>query len=307
MRRALKIIERMLGEEAPWIPPPWIPRHGDGFFLSQNTECYGHAHVPTRLYEGYAQLIATCFNHPLSEARERLSDAVYDFLVAISTPEGLTAAACMVRFCQRDDEPYLFIASLCTDPDFRGRGLAHQLVHAVYTLGVIVLEQSRTHPQFPIPAGRLYIALTVRKDQPAFDRIRRIYSQCGLDDLPMVTLTGFRPYVVEDGPRTHAMFKSISPHIVYADEHVSILRRAAPGKRMYMAIPDTHAEAVRRTGVAPSSALHPPDQYTVDTIQFTDTMPSGSALCVWVQPTDRTAFILRIPVPCWMGEVVSAG
>ena len=281
MHNILCRFERILHD---WLPADC--QQQDYLRLSPNTRAYHRTKMPSKFLAGLADLIAEGFHRTPAETHDRLERGQFHFVVAVTLQDESPIAACLVYFRDHITNPYLFISSLCTTSNFRGKGLAHQLVHAVHTLGLHLN---------PTPPRGLQMALTVDQHQPDFERIRQIYADCGLADdkttrFPEVsgTLLG--------------MSRPIHSDRLYEDTQIAILRPTeAIGKRMYCAFPLKHLDDVQRLGIAPIAYadLCSADQFLSSDITFTDQPPNEpcGVFVVLVQPTEVKQFSLRIHVP----------
>ena len=306
-----------------WCPPAWIPCNSDnGFWLAPHVICYQRGYFPNDLYDQYMKAASASFNKSEQCERESMDQLPFDFLVAITTHDNQFTAGCAVELRPSKslaNDPYLYISTLCTDPRFRSKGLAHQLIHAVYTLGAIMLEQNEKAPGIwnrAIPDRHLYLGLTVAKT-PGSDTATRLvhqYSQCGLSTHRQehVEYDSFTPYSVYEwqlektSNQKIPMWQSVSPDVLYEDDRVCILSPQgthAGSTCMYHPFPIEHTKSVYARGI-----VHPKhrflygnasDIYTPDEIRFTEANPSAQgAFCIRVK--SKTApFVLRISVPAW--------
>jgi hypothetical protein len=320
-----------------WDPPPWVPRRkGGGFWLAQNAVCFQRGYAPRGLYQDYMQASATCFGGTPAEEEASLQLMTYDFFVAIvattPTTNERAVSGCVVELrpaANTTQAACLYISTLCTDPTYGGKGLAHQLVHAVYTLGTLLLEQNREAAKGAwrnaIPSQQLFVALNVLRhpDEPKkHERLIRMYSQCGLTTRDRVPHTEFLPFTAlivyewqYDANPQHMipMWQDVSVAVLYEDDQVRILRpektdAAEKGRTVFFhAFPEAHITAVQSHGIvsARHACLFPktePVYFAKATTNFTRAPPPEGA-CFCIQAEHKTKggedILLRISVPSW--------
>lgn len=302
-----------------WNPPVWVARCGEGFWLAQNVLCYQRGFFPQELYSQYLKISGVCFNSNGMEERAALSKMAFDFLVVVvALPTKTVAAGCVVEF--RPDvtgtkTPYLYISTLCTDPASAHRGLAHQMVHAVYTLGTLMLEQNDRCAgawRNAIPNKRLFIGLTVRI-QKEHEKLLRLYSQCGFgteSELSAIEYKSFTPFSVYNWQMNRPwtdlipMYKEISSDLVYEDAQISIYSPRYRGqvKPMYHAFPGTRLQEVRDRGIVYSQHIHygaEEGYYVTDRVQFSKGTSPPTAFRIHVGRADSDTVCVRISVPAW--------
>ena len=304
----------------PWTPPQWVPRGDTGCFeLATHTRCYQRGYVPEAMWDSYVQIVDACFRHnSYPTTRARLDQSTYDFLIAI-TPDRQTAiAGCMVQFRSAPGHtPYLYIMSLGTTERCRRKGLAQQMVHAVYTLGTLMIEKGQRSDVYPVPDRRLYIALGVSLEQPRaeHDRIERIYSRCGLAPCErtrrILDFPAFAPYqraedwLLISGTYCTPMYAEVQPDVLYEDERVCIYRpTAADQPTMYHQFPADRRQAVLQHGIVPArhADLYPAgsDLYAPEAIVFTAAAPGEFRIKARAKTAETV--ILRIAVPHWFAD-----
>jgi hypothetical protein len=303
-----------------WIPPLWVPPNKDqGFWLAQQVICYQRGYYPGALFRQFMGVVAECFEEKVEESIENINRLAYDFFIAVVSHDRRPIAGCVVEFrppASPHDTPYLYVSTVCTDPSYGSKGLAHQLIHSVYTLGTLLIEQNATAPGIwrnAIPDRRLYIGLTVlRTYSNAADRLVRLYTQCGLSNhrgWGHITYNSFTPYSIyewqlEKQPDKTPMWQSIAPGVLYEDAQICILHPETPGgSSMYHTFPERHMQAVQSAGIIhPKHAfLHkdPSKIYTPDEIHFHRQPPTaGGAFRIQVRSKIET-LELRISVPAW--------
>ena len=310
-----------------WTPPQWIPSSKDnGFWLAQHVICYQRGYFPSEIYDQYMRMASMCFKKPEQCERDCMDQLAYDFLIAIVTYDNKVTAGCVVEFRPSKslvDDPYLYVSTLCTHPQFSSKGLAHQLVHAVYTLGTIMIEQNDKAPgiwHHAIPNKHLYIGLTVAKTPGSnmSDRLLHLYSQCGLSTHKdkHIEYDSFTPYSVyewqlEKETTKIAMWKSIALDVLYEDEQVCILSPTSIHSDcsfMYHTFPIESVELVSARGIVHQKHrfLHANDVYSPSEIQFTKTdqvKTDTGSFCIQVKPNLDT-FTLRISVPVWFAVTI---
>ena len=310
-----------------WDPPEWIPHKDDGgFWLAQNVICYQRGYHQSALFKEFIRFAAMCFHHSEKECMENLIRLAFDFFIAVTDHRGTVVAGCVVEFRPSTDisqDPYLYISTVCTDPKFGGKGLAHQIVHAVYTLGMLMLEQNIKASGIwknAIPTQHLYIGLTVRRSNTQEDkhlRLIHLYSQCGLTTqghTPTAEYKSFTPYSIYewqmdlDPTNLIPMWQNVSAGVLYEDKHIRILSPVRPnGVKMYHPLPETHTDSVRIKGIVhPKHAcLHSPDTllYVPESIQFTKTKPDGAFFCIDAEALDDSV-TLFISVPYWFSSEI---
>ena len=214
-----------------WTPPAFLPAfREEGFvLLGSNTVCFQRGYGPgEEMMNQYGRIISTCFQYRTpTECTSFVARSTYDFLVLVMAGPNQVAAGCTVEFhaCAHQI-PYLFVGDLCTDLPFRGNGYAHQLVHAVHTLGSLLAATAQTNAwKHAVPSDRpLYIGLTVDRKSSVADRLVRLYRECGLStrdetpSLPIIDYGTFTPYScfgwhVERRPEQEiGMWKCITPY-----------------------------------------------------------------------------------------------
>ena len=311
-----------------WIPPQWVPQRDDGgFWLAQNVICYQRGYHPPALFDEFVKLSARCFHHPDQECMANLIRLAFDFFIAVVDHKGTVIAGCVVEFRPPLDirkDPYLYISTVCVDIEYGKRGLAHQIVHAVYTLGMIMLEQNGGAPgtwNNAIKTQHIRIGLSVRRSETEKDlhtRLINLYSQCGLTrqtTMSTVDYKSFTPYSIYDWQLDRdlanliPMWQNVSPGALYDDNHIRILSPGcSTGVKMYHPIPDTQVDAVRANGIIYSKhqrlCCPSTEMYVLDTIQFTKTKPEGAFFCIVADASEDSA-ILRISIPCWFASEIA--
>ena len=315
-----------------WTPPARVPRSkdGTGWELAPRVICYQRSCAPKTRYQHFVNMAAKCFE-PLApdpiQTAYNLERMTYDFFLAIVSNDGKPAAGCVVEFrppVSPDDPPYLYASTVCTDPRYGARGLAHQLIHAVYTLGALMLEQNATAAGMwrnAIPHGRLSIGLAVDEiPGPIPKRLEQLYSQCGLKrnaDAGSIRYESFTRYSIynwqiDEESDKFAMWQAVTPNVLYDDGSARILNpsRTGDGETMYHSFPQRHAGAVRSTGIVhhKHASLHewPDGVYAPAAIRFSKQPPAEGtmAFCIRAE-TSMEALELRISVPAWFGFIIS--
>ena len=337
MLQALKAldtrIDRCLGIEFtstlpifdPWTPPAWVPTDAKGCFdLSTNARCFQRGYVPEGMWISYVNIVNDCFQHrSCVQTRARLDTSTYDFLVAITIDHREAIAGCMVQFRSAPGKtPYLYIMSLGTTQTYRGKGLAQQMVHAVYTLGTLMIEQSRRTPNdFNIPNKHLYIALAVTLHQPRseHDRIQQIYSKCGLapctPDQQILDFPAYMPYQCGEDWKLITnrdwtpMYTDVTPDVIYEDDSVRIYHpNAEQQDTMCHPFPAEKYHAVAQHGIVPSrhADLYPDSSglYIAPSIGFSTTPPDQGGV-FRIKATSTASIILRIAVPYWFAAEIT--
>jgi hypothetical protein len=175
----------------------------------------------------------------------------FDFFIVVLASNNTPAAGCVVEFRpakERTMPPYLYVSTVCTDRKYSSRGLAHQLIHAVYTLGSLMLQQNARAPGMwrdAIPEKRLDIGLAVMKQPTEIaEKLKRLYGQCGLTlnqgQRKGITYESFTPYSIYqwqlewEGEKL-SMWQTITQHVLYDDGEIRILHptRTQEGTAMY--------------------------------------------------------------------------
>ena len=312
-----------------WMPPAKIsPNDSGGFWLAQHVVCYQRGYFPAGLFHHYMEVAAKCFEKPVECETAGISQLAYDFFIAIVSHDNILTAGCVVEFRpaqNRSEAPYLYISTLCTDPKFGSKGLAHQLVHSVYTLGALMLEQNEIAPGIwknAIPRNRMHLGLTVAKTEGSQTsrRLLHLYSQCGLSQSQagkVVSYTSFTPYSVYDWQLDKEedkipMWQTILSEVLYEDSLICILKpNETRGVPMYHEFPVEYSKAVRLCGIVHQrhAFLHKniKEIYTPREIEFITTRktPQHSAFCIRVQFRDTKSKLqkctLQISVPVWFG------
>ena len=315
-----------------WDPPVWVPRRKDGgFWLAQNVACFQRGYEPDNLYDGYTEAGSTCFKCTFQDEENSLTYMAFDFFLAVVTTDEKVAAGCVVELRPAVDpkrSACLYISTLCTHPKYGGKGLAHQLVHAVYTLGTLLLEQNREAARGPwsnaIPNQKLCMALNVRReDKPADNHTRliRMYSQCGLTtenlhpDRLYHSFTQYSYYdwqIDKDPYLMIPMWQEVSVSVLYEDDRIRILRPGnTDGCAMFHAFPEEHIATVQHRGIvhARHACLRSKGAspvYIAPEIRFTHTQPTtGACFCIYTSqrpgPPIEAAedVLLLISVPSW--------
>ena len=311
-----------------WIPPAWVPRNkdGKGFWLAQRVICHQRGYYPAKLFDQYIKIVATCFEDDVDESMYTIQRLAYDFFIAVVSHDNRVTAGAVVEFrppVSLSETPYLYISTVCTDPTCGSKGLAHQLVHSVYTLGTLMLEQNATAPgiwQNAIPHGCLDVGLTVEKtpDSDVAGRLEHLYSQCGLRRRSSVkgctTYRSFTPYSIyqwqmEKQDNKFPMWQSITQGVLYEDGQICILHPTrAEGSSVYHAFPAQHMQTVQSTGIVhPKHTFlykDPSKIYTPRDIHFSQEPPTeGGAFCIKIQ-SNMQRLELRISVPAWFASEI---
>ena len=305
-------------------PPANIPRLQKGFMLAEHVECYQRGYSPPGLFEEYIEVMSNAFKHPADSSLRGIDQMTWDFLVVIVAHDRNVAAGCVVELRRQIDphtNAYLYISSLCTNPKFRSRGIAHQLVHSVYTLGAILLEQNWTGTwKSAIPEKQLYVGLNVRKTpgSDVYDRLIKLYTQCGLRprwkgmpafDFESFTTCSIYGWQIDREWGTTALWQSISPKVIYQDKYVEILSPTCSGEEwetMYHQFPVDQMDKVKAKGIVHSKhlCLHRHAAYTTDDIRFTKTRENMNGLfCIRARSANPT-ISLRVSVPVFFAEKI---
>ena len=318
-----------------WTPPAFLPAfREEGFvLLGSNTVCFQRGYGPgEEMMNQYGRIISTCFQYRTpTECTSFVARSTYDFLVLVMAGPNQVAAGCTVEFhaCAHQI-PYLFVGDLCTDLPFRGNGYAHQLVHAVHTLGSLLAATAQTNAwKHAVPSDRpLYIGLTVDRKSSVADRLVRLYRECGLStrdetpSLPIIDYGTFTPYScfgwhVERRPEQEiGMWKCITPYTLYEDANGAILHPSSETfEPMYHAFPETMLECVLRHGI-----VHPHHAGLTPLHENTDVYVGGDECIAFFRgDTDRTTrFVIctrnagktfrpRISVSPWFALQIGAG
>jgi len=309
-----------------WIPPVWVPPSGDGgFWLAQQVICYQRGYHSKELFHQYMEAVAVCFECSVQESIYGIDRIAYDFFVAVVSHDHQVTTACVVEFrpsTSPNNAPYLYISTLCTNPKYASKGLAHQLVRAVYTLGMIMIEQNTTAPGIwrnAIPDKHLFIGLTVAKtpNSNVADRLEHLYTQCGLrsrPDKPRIAYESFTPYSIyewqmENECTKFPMWQSIRQNVLYEDHQVSILHPSCKdGSSMYHAFPTQQLSAVRSNGIVhpKHTFLHEDisNIYTPDRIEFQKQAPTREGMFRIQIQSELEVFELRISVPVWFATEI---
>lgn len=306
-----------------WIPPVWIPPSPDGgFWLAQQVICYQRGYYPEELFHQYMETVAKCFGVDAQEATNDIQRLAYDFFIVIVSHDRRPIAGCVVEFrppVSKTDTPYLYVSTVCTNPSYGSKGLAHQLIHSVYTLGTILIEQNATAPGIwrnAIPNRYLYMGLTIARTpgSDVADRLKQLYSQCGLSThhpKKRITYESFTPYSIynwqiENQYRKSPMWQSIAPGVLYEDTEVRILSPALgeeEGVSMYHTFPAQRLYEVQSAGIVhpKHTFLHkdPSKVYVPDKILFQNRPPMTGGLFRIQAQSKLEAFELRISVPVW--------
>jgi hypothetical protein len=282
--------------------------------------CYQRGYYPQELYQGYLKIAGVCFESSETDEASALSKTAFDFFLVIAAHDNQVAAACVVEFrpaVDRAKTPYLYISTLCTNPAFGHNGLAHQLVHAVYTLGTLMVEQNNLCAgawRGAIPNKHLYIGLTVRIKR-GHEKLLHLYSHCGFDTACRwadVKYESFTPYSVYSWQMNRSgmvpMYKEITSDLVYEDPQISIYSPGFKGQAtpMYHAFPGTQLQAVKENGIIYSKhACLYADQrifYTTDRIQFSKGASPLTAFRIHVARAECDTVCMRISVPAWFAS-----
>ena len=296
-----------------WDPPVWVPRRNDGgYWLANNVACFQRGYIPSAMYDSYLEASAVCFQSTYESEKTGLQGMAFDFLIVIVTPvpDEKTASGCVIELRPALDPAQaacLYISTLCTHPQHRGKGLAHQLVHAVYTLGSLLLEQNRKEAKGAwhnaLPSQQLYLGLNVRCDNKQPDghtKLIRMYSQCGLTTktrVPAVKHSSFTPYSIyewqfdNDPLNMIPMWQEVYASVLYEDSQIRILKPGDKnGNPMFHAFPREYMTAVSKRGIvharhaylitppntADASTAEKESTYISDEIRFTRTISSES-------------------------------
>ena len=320
---------------AQWDPPAWVKKTKKVFWLSENVTCSQRGYYDEDVYTKYLQAASISFQEKTDpteiENRERimrtsLSHMAFDFLITVVTPNQAVAAGCVVELrpaLNTKEAACLYISTLCTNPEFRRMGLARQLVHAVYTLGAMLLEKNKQSGVWynAIPSNQLFIGLHVRHtlkhgrqfsdtDASNPNILRKMYASCGLTEVSSYPkYESFTPYsrcpwemdtcLEELTP----MMQEVSSKFIYQDPSVSILHpRESGGLIMYHTFPMEYMDFIRESGIVykkHNSLFNPSkDAYTPDTITFSKTKPANAcSFCINVSSADADVIELKISAP----------
>jgi hypothetical protein len=315
-----------------WIPPQGVPPSEDtkGFYLAPRVICYQRTYEPPTLYDQFTKVAAGCF-HPQSPSKSEilynLERLAFDFFIVVLASNNTPAAGCVVEFrpaIKKRMPPYLYVSTVCTDPEYSSRGLAHQLIHAVYTLGALMLQQNETAPgmwQNAIPAGRLDLGLAVMKQPIEIAvKLQRLYGQCGLilnkGQREDITYKSFTPYSIyqwqlENESEKLSMWQTITQHVLYDDGDICILHptRTQEGITMYHCFPGKKMRIVQSNGIVHQkhAVLHenPGEIYAPSTIRFNKQgIPTQGVFCIQAETAMETVE-LRISIPPWFASRIS--
>ena len=325
-----------------WEPPIWVPRRDDGgFWLAQNVACFQRGYEPKALYGAYLDAAAVCFNQTHEEGEEGLSLIAFDFFLAVVTAKPLenVAAGCVVELrpaINPTQAACLFICTLCTHPKYGGNGIAHQLVHAVYTLGMLLLEQNRAANnkdvwQDAIPSQNLYLGLNVHRNEDesnSHTKLIHMYSQCGFNTHghnQVIKCKSFTSFSIFDWQfdsdpfNMIPMWKDVSVSVLYEDDSISILKPDADGGRaMYHAFPEKLIAAVKSLGIVNTRHACLLDcskeegkydtAYMTQSLIFTHT-PSLNSACFCInarhhENKEGNDVLLHISVPFWFASKI---
>jgi hypothetical protein len=315
-----------------WIPPQGVPlsENGRGFYLAPRVICYQRTYEPPNLYEQFTDVAARCF-HPdspsKSEIRYNLERLAFDFFIVVLASNNTPAAGCVVEFrpaIKRTMPPYLYVSTVCTDPVYSSRGLAHQLIHAVYTLGALMLQQNATAPgmwQYAIPEGRLDIGLAVMKQPTEIaEKLKRLYTQCGLilnqGQRKGIKYTSFTPYSIyqwqlEKESEKLSMWQTVTQHVLYDDGEIRILHptHTKEGITMYHCFPEEKMRTVKSKGIVHSkhAVLHEKSDeiYAPSTIRFSKQRITNQGVFRIQAETTMETVELRISIPPWFASRIS--
>lgn len=307
---------------AQWDPPAWVKKSSTFFWLSENVMCSQRGYLNEDVYTEYLQAASICFEMREDAMRRSISNLAFDFLITVMAPGEHVAAGCVVELRPAHDSKQaacLYISTLCTHPNFRKLGLARQMVHAVYTLGSMLLEQNaQLHNIWynAIPSNTLFIGLHVRtspKSDTSTDPnvLLKLYGSCGLEQTSSYpTYESFTPYsrcaweMDVDLERLAPMMQEVSSKLFYQDHTVSILHPLEPeGICMYHAFPAGFTNAIQNTGIiyAKHNRLFNLSGrvYMPETITFNRTRPADTcSFCIRVLPANAEGAIeLKISVP----------
>jgi hypothetical protein len=309
---------------AQWDPPAWVKKSSTFFWLSENVMCSQRGYLNEDVYTEYLQAASVCFEMKADQMRRSISNLAFDFLITVMAPGEHVAAGCVVELRPAHDSKQpacLYISTLCTHPNFRKLGLARQMVHAVYTLGSMLLEQNaQLHNIWynAIPSNSLFIGLHVRtspKSETSTDPnvLLKMYGSCGLEQTSSYPkYESFTPYsrcaweMDVDLERLAPMMQEVSSRFFYQDHTVSILHPSeSEGMCMYHAFPAEFTDAIQNTGIlyAKHNRLFNLSGrvYIPETITFSKTRPANAcSFCIRVLPTKAGGTIeLKISVPCF--------
>jgi len=328
---------------ARWNPPTWVKKNNDVFWLSENVTCSQRGYFNEDVYTKYLQVASVSFEdksdsddqkESLRIMRQSLSHMAFDFLVTILTPDQEVAAGCVVELrpaLNTTEAACLYISTLCTNPNFRRRGLACQLVHAVYTLGTMLLEQNNTQDGIwhnAIPSNKLLLGLHVRHktrpdrqpsnpDDSKPDMLLQMYASCGLEKVSSYPVySSFTSYsrceweMGSFGDELTPMMQEVSSKLLYQDHNVAILRPTEYMRlRMYHAFPMEHREVVQESGILYKKhnnlVQSSKNVYTPETITFSKTRPANAySFCINVQYANANVIELKISVPCFFSSAI---
>ena len=312
-----------------WDAPDWVPRAPNGgLVLAPGTLLFQRGYgTDSDLRTQFASIECDRFNGAgtLQECLAFEQKLSFDFLVYVyDFEQDRVAAGCMVELhCTNGDEiPYLFISNLCTDRTYGGQGLAHLMVHAVHALGALLLLSEKS--VWAIPQHTLYLALTVHHTPQSDDAVRlvRLYSQCGLatremnPQLPVIDYPSFTPYSLFQWRLEHyqhytAMWKCITPHVIYEDANGQILHPTCDGIPLHYTFPASELQLAQAHGLvhAKQANLHRAGTVHVaaaDIIFRPSAVTSEGRFSI---QADRlllsTEFAIRISIPAWFARSIA--
>lgn len=314
-----------------WVPPKRIlTSQFGGFWLAQHVLCFQRGYYPQRLFQDFLHVSEQCFKTKASAEGYALDRMAFDFFIAIVADGQQVVGGCVVEFrpsklASVENVPYLYISTLCVSPSFGGKGLGHQIVHSVYTLGSLLLEQDQRATgiwQNALSNKKLCVGLTVAQT-PYCDTAKRLvalYSQCGLSTHRdnKASYASFTPYSIYEWQIEYEnghipMWQPVHSDVIYEDHQVCILSPSSKdGISMYHAFPIQFLQSVRLNGIIHSKhkCLHPSlnPQYTPSEIKFTQSVQIQHTHGVFQLKVRSTLneFELRISIPAWFAEIESS-
>ena len=276
-RAAWRVTDGSVPVVERWVPPFAIPGADGGFGLSNNVLCYQRGYVPDLVMSTVSNL------HPIDP-----SNNMYDFVLLVHV-EGVVCGFCLLEFRCTDPKKaapsYLFLSELFVRETYRRKRIGHQLVHACYTMGIMMIERNASRVwDNAIRGSQLFLcAKADSAKQMSF------YNSCGL-------VGGFRPVTryesISGGQNWNLeqmgdgiLSQIIVPGTVFRDGSISILSNAQAGAKLfYFGFIGERVDEIRRNGLVLTShngmGIGESGVQTFDSIVFSDVEPASGGVIV---------------------------
>ena len=301
-----------------WDPPDGTRPYKNGFWLSEFVLCFQRGFIPDGLLDEYFKLVSLAFHATLKSTVVDYRAFAFDFLVVVLDARDRLMSGCLIELrCAKHRVPYMYLSTLCTDPVYRGRGLAQQIVGAVYTLGSMMLRSASGSWAETLQSQRLFFGLTVQRTPGTqeHDSLVKLYSKCGLMpsrlDKPSSGFKSFTPYSIytwdiDNQARHTAMWQEVFSYVHFQNRQVTIVSSSytGPCTLLYFPFPRSFLANVRQAGIVQAKhadIFHATEirPYYSDAVIFTTEEPKapGGVFCIRAKSPACMEVTLHVSIP----------